>query len=63
MHPMEETNQGEMENRRVTRNRMELNYVKSNSGNKYARQPNTQMEGKKKESRDSEEETAAKAAG
>lgn len=58
---MEETNQSEMENRRVTRNRMKLNYVKSNSGNKYVRQPNTQMEGT--ESRDSEEETAAKTAG
>lgn len=60
---MEETNQSEMENRRVTRNRIKLNYVKSNSGSKYVRQPNTQMEGKKTESRDSEEETAAKTAG
>lgn len=60
---MEETNQGEMENRRVTRNRMKLNYVKSNFGSKYVRQLSTQMEGKKGEIRDSEEETAAKTAG
>lgn len=33
-----------MENRRVTRNRTKLNYVKSNSESKYARQASTRME-------------------
>lgn len=49
---MEETDQAEMENKRVTRNRTKLNYVESNSESKHARKANTRME-KGKERRDS----------
>lgn len=40
---------------------MKLNYVKSNSGNKYARQPNTR--GEKTERRGSDEENSGECSG